>query len=89
LLVSAYRLTNSKFTNAVLKLEADPACQIFSLQTFLTLPMQRVTRLPMVVKAIVKRLPSTHTEHRVWSEALVQLQKVRSTQLLHLLRDDG
>lgn len=79
---SAYRLTNCKFTNAVLKLEADPACQRFSLQTFLTLPMQRVTRLPMLVEAIIRRLPSNNTEHRVWSETLVQLQKVRNIQLL-------
>lgn len=70
------KLTNCKFTNAVLNLEADPACQMFSLQTFLTLPMQRVTRLPMVVQAIIRRLPSNHIEHGVWSETLVQLQKI-------------
>ncbi|PNF38631.1 hypothetical protein B7P43_G02311 [Cryptotermes secundus] len=70
------KLTNYKFTNAVLMLEAHPACQRFSLQTFLTLPMQRVTRLPMLVEAIIRRLPSNHTERRVWSETLVQLQKI-------------
>jgi hypothetical protein len=87
--ISACRLTNSKFTNKVLKLEADPACQMFSLQTFLTLPMQRVTRLPLLVQAIIKRVPTDHTEHKVWSETLVHLQKVRSMQLLHQLRPVG
>jgi hypothetical protein len=69
----------------VFKLEADPACEMISMQTFLTLPMQRVTRLPMLVQAIIRRLPTDHTEHRVWSETLVRLQKVRSMNLLHLL----
>lgn len=44
--------------------------------------MQRVTRLPLLVQAILKYLPSDHSEHSAWSEVLVQLQKVRN--IIHI-----
>jgi len=46
-------LTNSEFHNALSKLQADPVCEMFSLQSFLILPMQRVTRLPLLVQTIL------------------------------------
>jgi len=76
-------LTNSEFNSALSKLQADPVCEMFSLQSFLILPVQRVARLPMLVQAIIKRLPSDHAEHSVWTDTLVQLRKVRNTQPLH------
>jgi len=69
-------LTNSEFYNAVSKLQADSVCEMFSLRSFLILPMQRVTRLPLLVQAILKRLPSDHVEHSVWTDTLVQLRKI-------------
>ncbi|XP_021937689.1 uncharacterized protein LOC110838638 [Zootermopsis nevadensis] len=70
------KLTNPKFSSALSKLQADPVCQMFLLETFLILPMQRVTRLPLLVEAILRRLSSDHIEHSVWSKVLIQFQKI-------------
>ncbi|PSN56763.1 hypothetical protein C0J52_00026 [Blattella germanica] len=70
------KLMNSKFTRALSELEADPVCQNFTLQSFLTLPMQRVTRLPLLIQAILRRLPVESGEHQSWKNVLVRLQEV-------------
>ncbi|CAL4090135.1 unnamed protein product, partial [Meganyctiphanes norvegica] len=57
---------NSQFCQVVHKLEASPECQGLRLLSFLILPMQRVTRLPLLIKAILKYLEEA-TYH--WQEA--------------------
>ena len=37
------------FVDTLSQLESDPACQGLKMQSFLTLPMQRITRLPLLV----------------------------------------
>jgi len=44
-----FRDSNPLFCEKLLELEADPITQGLSLQSFLTLPMQRITRLPLLV----------------------------------------
>lgn len=47
---------NKEFSDILVKLETSPECHGYSLQSFLTLPMQRVTRLPLLLQAIQRRL---------------------------------
>ncbi|XP_074654636.1 uncharacterized protein LOC141908470 isoform X2 [Tubulanus polymorphus] len=43
------------FAETVRRLQAHPDCQFLPLRSFLTLPMQRITRLPLLIDAILKR----------------------------------
>ncbi|KAL4219522.1 Rho guanine nucleotide exchange factor [Mactra antiquata] len=47
---------NAKFAEALKKLESHPDCQGLPMISFLTLPMQRITRLRLLVDAICHRL---------------------------------
>ena len=47
--------TDPKFFQAIKKLEAKPECRFLTLNSFLLLPMQRVTRLPLLMEAVVKQ----------------------------------
>ncbi|CAI6348430.1 unnamed protein product [Macrosiphum euphorbiae] len=49
---------NQKFNEALQRLESDPKCQSLSLHSFLMLPMQRITRLPLLVDAILSQMDS-------------------------------
>ena len=49
---------NPKFVETLRDLESSPVCQSLAMHSFLMLPMQRVTRLPLLVEAIYKRLQS-------------------------------
>ncbi|XP_072035805.1 uncharacterized protein [Amphiura filiformis] len=44
------------FANALHTLESDPECQHLDIQSFLMLPFQRITRLPLLVSAILERI---------------------------------
>ncbi|KAG6448704.1 uncharacterized protein LOC115442575 isoform X2 [Manduca sexta] len=61
------------FANALKKLESHPACQSLSLHSFLMLPMQRVTRLPLLMDAVLKNLSSDDQEHDACMHALATL----------------
>ena len=54
-----FRDENQHFSDAVHSLESSPLCQKLSLESFLNLPMQRVTRLPLLVVAIDNMLKLT------------------------------
>ncbi len=45
------------FRETLEKLQGDSVCQKMSLNSFLLLPMQRVTRLPLLLAAILKHSP--------------------------------
>lgn len=47
---------NSKFAEALKRLENHPDCMGLPMISFLTLPMQRITRLRLLVDAICHRL---------------------------------
>ena len=46
---------NPAFSESLKELEKDPKCQMLSMQSFLMLPMQRITRLPLLVDQICQR----------------------------------
>ncbi len=50
------REKNGKFVDALRELESSPVCQSLNMQSFLMLPMQRITRLPLLMEAIHSRL---------------------------------
>jgi hypothetical protein len=48
------------FVEALKRLESKPECQKLSLSSFLLLPMQRITRLPLLVGAVSNRMDPAH-----------------------------
>ncbi|XP_015594715.1 uncharacterized protein LOC107267462 isoform X1 [Cephus cinctus] len=66
----------SKFVEVISNIEAHPACQSLSLHSFLMLPMQRITRLPLLADAVLSKLPTEHTERSVWESVLARLTQV-------------
>ncbi|XP_076167129.1 ephexin isoform X2 [Ptiloglossa arizonensis] len=65
-----------KFLETVSQIEARPTCQSLSLHSFLMLPMQRITRLPLLADAVVSRLPIEHPDRRNWETVLSSLSYV-------------
>lgn len=77
LLFRVFRIENKEFTDILIKLETAPECHGYSLQSFLTLPMQRVTRLPLLLQAIQRRLDIGTEEFSSCRAALSSLNQVR------------
>ncbi|VDM55089.1 unnamed protein product [Angiostrongylus costaricensis] len=67
---------NPAFLEAVSKMEADKQCQGLDMRSFLMLPMQRVTRYPLLVYAILDRLQREGNEYEVTTRALNAANKV-------------
>ena len=65
------------FREYLRRLERDKICQALNVQSFLLLPMQRITRLPLLVLAILNRTPLDHPDHHVIERTLRTVQKVR------------
>ncbi|CAK9828770.1 NGEF [Anthophora retusa] len=65
-----------KFTEAVSQIEARPTCQSLSLHSFLMLPMQRITRLPLLVDAVLSKLPIEHADKSQWERVLSRFSHV-------------
>ena len=57
------------------------------MQSFLMLPMQRITRLPLLIDAIFSRLDSNSSEFEVCREALEIINKVKLRKFLHFCYD--
>ncbi|XP_050664230.1 uncharacterized protein LOC126964417 isoform X3 [Leptidea sinapis] len=64
---------NSNFAAALKRLESEPACQSLSLHSFLLLPMQRVTRLPLLMDALLRNLAPADQEYEACVRALTTL----------------
>ncbi|BFZ23248.1 hypothetical protein BsWGS_26286 [Bradybaena similaris] len=67
---------NTDFIEAVKRLEQHPDCQFLPLGSFLLLPMQRITRLPLLVDAICHRLDPSTPAHASTKKAMDSLTKV-------------
>jgi neuronal guanine nucleotide exchange factor len=65
-----------KFSEILSQLESSPVCQSLSLHSFLMLPMQRITRLPLLVDAVLTRLDPQDDEYNTCRLALATLNKV-------------
>ena len=70
---------NPRFVESLKELESSPVCQSLKMQSFLMLPMQRITRLPLLIDAIFSRLDSNSSEFEVCREALEIINKVLHT----------
>lgn len=75
--VTASQATNITKVRLCARLEAHPACQSLSLHSFLMLPMQRVTRLPLLVDAVLKHLAPNDPDYQSCMLALQTLNNVR------------
>lgn len=62
----------------VSQLEANPMCQSLSLHSFLMLPMQRITRMPLLLDAVLSKMdPLTDSdEYKTYQITLATLNKV-------------
>lgn len=60
------------------QLEADPMCQSLSLHSFLMLPMQRITRMPLLIDAVISRMNPTAdaAEYKTYQITLATINKV-------------
>ena len=67
---------NPRFVEALKDLESSPICQALKMQSFLMLPMQRITRLPLLIGAIFSRLDEHSAEFEPCQEALNIIEKV-------------
>ncbi|XP_064385333.1 rho guanine nucleotide exchange factor 5-like isoform X3 [Halichondria panicea] len=67
---------NMMFRDYLRRLERDKICQALNVQSFLLLPMQRITRLPLLVLAILNRTPLDHPDHHVIERTLRTVQKL-------------
>ncbi|BFF99303.1 rho guanine nucleotide exchange factor 5 [Drosophila madeirensis] len=68
---------NGVFQQHLEKLEASPSCCGLNLHSFLMLPMQRITRLPLLIDAVFsKESPHNQEEYESWKRTLALVQKV-------------
>ncbi|XP_069677432.1 uncharacterized protein Exn isoform X2 [Periplaneta americana] len=67
---------NGKFAEVLAQLESGPVCQALSLHSFLMLPMQRITRLPLLIDAVLTRLDPQDDEYNTCRLALATLNKI-------------
>lgn len=75
-LLKELRETRPEWVEVLERLERAPSCQGLSMASFLLLPMQRITRLPLLVDAILKRLPEGSAKYRQCQETLTAVNKV-------------
>ncbi|XP_060816416.1 uncharacterized protein LOC132907382 [Bombus pascuorum] len=66
----------SKFIETISQIEARSTCQSLSLHSFLMLPMQRITRLPLLADAVLSKLPVTCEDRSHWEKVLSSLSYV-------------
>ncbi|XP_017775563.1 PREDICTED: uncharacterized protein LOC108561925 [Nicrophorus vespilloides] len=64
------------FTDFLKQLESSSACQLLTLHSFLMLPMQRITRWPLLMDAVLKRLSPQDEEYLSCQHALALLNKI-------------
>ncbi|XP_046831932.1 uncharacterized protein LOC124430003 isoform X1 [Vespa crabro] len=73
------RKGGSKFVEAVAQIESRPECQSLPLNSFLMLPMQRITRLPLLADAVLSKLSVENTADRSsWEKVLSTFTYVAS-----------
>lgn len=71
--------TSLAFQQHLEKLEASPSCCGLNLHSFLMLPMQRITRLPLLIDAVFsKESPHNAEEYESWKMTLALVQKIVS-----------
>ena len=64
------------FREYLRRLESHKCCQNLNMQSFLLLPMQRITRLPLLILAILNRTPLDYPDQGLVETTLRTVQKV-------------
>ncbi|NP_001364847.1 SH2 domain-containing protein [Caenorhabditis elegans] len=67
---------NPGFLSAVQRLEENKQCQGLDMRSFLMLPMQRVTRYPLLLYAILDRITTTDDRYKTATDALTSSNRV-------------
>ncbi|XP_069753603.1 rho guanine nucleotide exchange factor 26-like isoform X2 [Narcine bancroftii] len=73
---SSSKNTNPSFKETLMKIEAHPECRNLPMISFLILPMQRVTRLPLLMDTIYQKTPKDSTEYECTKKALQTVSKL-------------
>ncbi|XP_029026611.1 rho guanine nucleotide exchange factor 26-like [Betta splendens] len=68
--------TNPAFKEVLTRIEAHPDCRNLSMISFLILPMQRVTRLPLLMDTICQKMPKDSPQYEECTKALQAVSKV-------------
>ncbi|KAI6653195.1 RhoGEF domain protein [Oopsacas minuta] len=67
---------NPKFVEIVTHLERDKECHNLDLTSFLMLPVQRITRLPLLLSNILEYTPEKHEDYLSVKTALLKLREI-------------
>ncbi|NWI51681.1 ARHGQ factor, partial [Calyptomena viridis] len=70
--------TNPAFKEVLSRIEAHEDCRNLPMISFLILPMQRVTRLPLLMDTICQKTPKDSAKYDNCKQALKEVSKVRS-----------
>ena len=80
-----FRAENPHFVDVLHDLESSSVCQKLSLESFLNLPMQRVTRLPLLLDAINKMLQLTGGSEKECEKGQRALEAVKEVRFSFLI----
>ncbi|NXH35168.1 ARHGQ factor, partial [Myiagra hebetior] len=70
--------TNPAFKEVLSRIEAHEDCRNLPMISFLILPMQRVTRLPLLMDTICQKTPKDSAKYENCKQALKEVSKVCS-----------
>ncbi|NWV35585.1 ARHGQ factor, partial [Grantiella picta] len=70
--------TNAAFKEALSQIESHEDCRNLPMISFLILPMQRVTRLPLLMDTICQKTPKDSAKYENCKQALKEVSKVHS-----------
>lgn len=70
------KATRCEFSKTLAELESDPVCCGLSLFSFLMLPMQRITRMRLLLDAVLQRLKPNDDEFESWERTFVLINRI-------------
>ncbi|KAM5165398.1 rho guanine nucleotide exchange factor 26 [Mantella aurantiaca] len=68
--------TNASFKDALVRIESQEECRNLPMISFLILPMQRVTRLPLLMDTICQKTPKDSSRYETCKRALKEVSKL-------------
>ncbi|NXS36735.1 ARHGQ factor, partial [Pomatostomus ruficeps] len=71
--------TNPAFKEVLSRIESHEDCRNLPMISFLILPMQRVTRLPLLMDTICQKTPKDSAKYENCKQALKEVSKVHRT----------
>uniref|UniRef100_A0A9I3A6J4 DH domain-containing protein n=1 Tax=Anopheles christyi TaxID=43041 RepID=A0A9I3A6J4_9DIPT len=75
--LKALKANKPEFARTLAALEADPVCCSLSLSSFLMLPMQRITRMRLLLDAVLQRChPDDDDECSSWESTFVLINRI-------------